>query len=91
MSNEQFQGQPNPFKQEAPMNQEQARGKFEQLKGKIKEAWGRLTDDEIALYNGKRDQFLGKVQEKQGLMKQEAEEQLRNIERAINASNERAA
>ena len=62
------------------MNQDQAKGKFDQLKGKIKETWGRLTDDEIALYNGKRDQFLGKVQEKYGIMEAEAEKQLKKME-----------
>ena len=34
---------------------------FNQMKGKLKETWGRLTDDDIALYEGKRDQFLGRI------------------------------
>lgn len=62
------------------MNVDRAKGKFEQLKGKLKTTWGRLTDDEIALYNGKREQFLGKLQEKYGLMKDDAESQLKKLE-----------
>jgi uncharacterized protein YjbJ (UPF0337 family) len=62
------------------MNQEEAKGKFDQLKGKIKESWGRLTDDDIALYNGKREQFLGRLREKYGYVQDEAESQLRKFE-----------
>jgi uncharacterized protein YjbJ (UPF0337 family) len=46
------------------MNTEQAHGKFEQLKGKIKETWGRLTDDDLALYEGNREKFYGKLEDK---------------------------
>jgi uncharacterized protein YjbJ (UPF0337 family) len=62
------------------MNQDQAKGKFTQIKGKLKETWGRLTDDDIALYEGKRDQFLGRLQEKYGFVKDEAEVQLKELE-----------
>jgi uncharacterized protein YjbJ (UPF0337 family) len=64
------------------MNQDQAKGKFEQLKGKLKETWGRLSDDDIALYNGKREQFLGKVRETYGTAQAEAENQLKKLEDA---------
>ncbi len=70
------------------MNQDQVSGKFDQLKGKIKETWGRLSDDDIALYNGKQDQFFGKLQEKYGLAKEEAENQLKEMEKT---SHNRAA
>jgi len=69
------------IKEEASMNQEQATGKFDQLKGKLKETWGRLTDDEIALYAGKRDQFFGKLEEKYGVAKEDAEEKIREMDR----------
>ncbi|MDX2027225.1 MAG: CsbD family protein [Alphaproteobacteria bacterium] len=62
------------------MNRDTIQGKAEQLKAKIKETWGRLTDDDVALYEAKRDQFFGKLQEKYGLMKDEAEEQVRELE-----------
>ena len=81
----------NPSKQEASMNQEQTKGTFDQFKGKLKETWGRLTDDEIALYNGKRDQFFGKLEEKYGLAKEEAEDRLKEIERSANYRSDKAA
>lgn len=58
------------------MNKDTVKGSFEQLKGKIKEGWGKLTDDDIALYDGKKDQFFGKVQEKYGVAKDEAQKKL---------------
>ncbi len=61
------------------MNKDQAQGKYEQIKGKIKEAWGRLTDNEIALYNGKQEEFFGKLQEKYGLAKEDAEKRIKEM------------
>ncbi len=60
------------------MNTDQTKGSFKQLKGKLKETWGRLTDDDLALYEGQQDQFFGKVQEKYGIAREEAERQIRN-------------
>jgi len=65
------------------MNQDQMSGKFDQLKGKLKATWGKLTDDEIALYSGKRDQFFGRLQEKYGLAKEDAEKQIKQFERSL--------
>jgi uncharacterized protein YjbJ (UPF0337 family) len=62
------------------MNQDQIQGKFDQLKGKIKETWGRLSDDDIALANGKRDQFLGKLKETYGLTVEDAQKRLSELE-----------
>jgi uncharacterized protein YjbJ (UPF0337 family) len=60
------------------------------MKGKLKESWGRLTDDDVALYNGKRDQFLGRLQEKYGLMKEEAEDRVKQLEASCNSSDKAA-
>lgn len=60
------------------MNKEQFEGQWQTIKGKIKEKWGKLTDDEITQINGKYDQFLGKLQKKYGLAKERAEEEVRN-------------
>ena len=46
------------------------------LKGKIKEAWGKLTDDEVQMVEGKRDQLIGVIQKKYGMAKDEVERQL---------------
>ena len=46
------------------------------MKGKVKEQWGKLTDDDLTAINGQRDQLEGKVQERYGIAKDEAKEQL---------------
>jgi len=68
------------------MNQDQIQGKFEQIKGKIKEAWGRLSDDDIALYNGKRDQFFGKLQLTYGIAKEDAQKRLDEFEKTSDSN-----
>jgi uncharacterized protein YjbJ (UPF0337 family) len=63
------------------MNRDIAAGNWKELKGKVKEQWGKLTDDDLMRIEGKRDQLLGKIQERYGLARDEAERQLSNWER----------
>lgn len=58
------------------MNWDQIKGKWTQYKGKAKEKWGDLTDDDLDRAEGRRDQLAGKVQEKYGVAKEEAERQV---------------
>ena len=58
------------------MNWNTIEGRWKELKGNIKEQWGKLTDDEIDQAEGKRDILLGKLQAKYGIAKEEAEKQL---------------
>lgn len=58
------------------MNKDQMEGNWLQFKGKVKEQWGKLTDDDLDVIAGKRDQLAGKIQERYGLTKEEAEKQL---------------
>jgi uncharacterized protein YjbJ (UPF0337 family) len=44
-------------------------GNWKQTAGKIKEKWGKLTDDDLTQINGKREQFEGKIQERYGIAK----------------------
>lgn len=60
------------------MNKEQFEGEWKELKGKVKEKWGKFTDDDITQLNGKYDQFLGKLQQRYGYNKEKAEEEIRN-------------
>jgi uncharacterized protein YjbJ (UPF0337 family) len=46
-----------------------SKGNWKQLKGKVKEQWGKLTDDDLDKMNGRRDQLEGKIQERYGLAK----------------------
>jgi uncharacterized protein YjbJ (UPF0337 family) len=73
------------------MNWDRIEGNWKQFKGQIKEQWGRFTDDELDVVAGKRDQFLGKLQEKYGITKDEAERQLLDFERNCRDISERAA
>jgi uncharacterized protein YjbJ (UPF0337 family) len=58
------------------MNWDRIEGNWKQLKGKIKEQWGELTDDDIDRIGGKRDQLAGRLQETYGIGKDEAEQQI---------------
>ncbi|MCD2513959.1 CsbD family protein [Comamonas endophytica] len=60
------------------MNEDRVSGNWKQFKGKIREQWGKLTDDDLDVVAGKRDQFIGRIQERQGVAKEEAETQLRD-------------
>ena len=57
------------------MNNDRLEGNWLQFKGKVKEQWGKLTDDDLDVIVGKRDQLLGKIQERHGLTKEAAEKQ----------------
>ncbi len=58
------------------MNWDRIEGNWKQFTGKVKEQWGRLTDDDLDVIGGKRDQLVGKVQEEYGITKDEAEKQV---------------
>lgn len=58
------------------MNWDRIEGKWKQFKGVAKEKWGELTDDDLDQMAGKRDQLVGKVQERYGIAKDEAERQV---------------
>jgi uncharacterized protein YjbJ (UPF0337 family) len=58
------------------MNWDQIEGNWKQLEGKIKQKWAKLTDDDLALINGKRIELVGKIQERHGITKEQAEKQL---------------
>lgn len=58
------------------MNWDQIEGKWKHYKGKAREAWGELTDDELDRVAGKRDQMVGLVQEKYGKAKSDAEREV---------------
>lgn len=62
------------------MNWNIVEGNWQQMKGKIKEQWGELTDDHLDVIAGKRDQLLGRIQEAYGIGQDEAERQVREFE-----------
>jgi uncharacterized protein YjbJ (UPF0337 family) len=58
------------------MNWIQVEGKWKQFKGSVKENWGKLTDDDLEQISGRKDKLIGKLQERYGIQKEEAEKQL---------------
>lgn len=58
------------------MNEYIIKEKWAQLKGKAKEKWGELTNDDLDIIEGKRDQLAGKICEKYGCTKEEAEKEI---------------
>jgi len=58
---------------EVIMNWEQLEGSWKQLKGTVRQKWAKLTDNDLEYIAGKRDRFVGKLQERHGLSKEEAE------------------
>jgi uncharacterized protein YjbJ (UPF0337 family) len=58
-------------------------GNWKQFKGKVKETWGDLTDDELEEIAGKRDVLLGKIQEKYGIAQDEADKRIKDFEKTL--------
>jgi uncharacterized protein YjbJ (UPF0337 family) len=58
------------------MNWDRIEGNWKSFKGKVKEQWGKLTDDDLDRAAGKRDQLAGSIQERYGIAKDEADRQL---------------
>ena len=61
------------------MNDEQLQGKWEQMKGKVKQHWGNLTDDDIRIIDGKKDELVGKIIERHGIAKEQAKKDVDNF------------
>ncbi len=64
------------------MNWDRIQGDWKQVTGKAKEQWGKLTDDDFTVVAGRRDQLAGKIQERYGIAKDEAEKQIATWERS---------
>ena len=60
------------------MNWDRVEGNWRQFSGKVKEKWGKLTDDDLQVINGQQDQLIGRIQERYGVAKEEAQNQVKN-------------
>jgi uncharacterized protein YjbJ (UPF0337 family) len=65
------------------MNWDQIAGNWKQIKGVVREKWGKLTDDDVDVIAGRREILLGKIQEKHGIAREEAEKQLKAWEDSL--------
>ena len=62
------------------MNHDRIEGNWKQVKGKVKEQWGKLTDDDLTVVAGKRDQLAGKIQERYGYARDKADQEITAFE-----------
>lgn len=62
------------------MNNDILAGKWKQLRGQAQQKWGQLTDDDLDRVEGKRDELIGRVQERYGVARNEAERQVSEFE-----------
>jgi uncharacterized protein YjbJ (UPF0337 family) len=67
------------------MNWDQVQGKWKQYKGKAKERWGQLTDDDLDTIDGRSQQLVGKLQERYGIAKEQAEKQANEFVKSLDA------
>jgi uncharacterized protein YjbJ (UPF0337 family) len=58
------------------MNSDIIEGKWDQLKGKVREKWGKLTDSDMQMIQGKKEQLIGKLQERYGYAKDQAQNEV---------------
>ncbi|MBL8687700.1 MAG: CsbD family protein [Rhodospirillaceae bacterium] len=66
------------------MNWDIAGGNWKTFKGKVKQQWGKLTDDDLTQIEGKRDELVGRLQERYGIAKDEADKQIKDWESRLN-------
>ncbi|MGH9684680.1 MAG: CsbD family protein [Candidatus Acidiferrales bacterium] len=69
------------------MNWDQVQGTWKQYKGKAKEKWGQLTDDDLNVIDGQRQQLVGKIQERYGIAKEAAERQADEFVKTLNQAS----
>ena len=61
------------------MNWDEVKGNWKNLKGQVKERWGKLTDDDLTVIEGKKEQLIGKIQERYGYEKEQAEKEIKDF------------
>jgi uncharacterized protein YjbJ (UPF0337 family) len=71
---------------EFAMNWDQIKGDWKNFKGKLREKWGELTDDDVDVINGQREQLVGSLQKRYGVAKEEAQRQVQEFEDACQMS-----
>lgn len=63
------------------MNEDRIEGSWKEVKGKVKERWGRLTADDVDVIEGRREQLIGRIQQRYGRTRDEVEREVREWER----------
>ena len=68
------------------MNEDTIKGQWKQLAGKMKEKWGKLTDDDLKVAEGSSEYLAGKVQERYGVARDEADEQVKEFRKNLDSN-----
>lgn len=68
------------------MNEDTLKGRWLQLKGKVRERWGKLTDDDLDQVQGRVEQLVGRIQQRYGIERDEAQQQFDAWWRSAEAS-----
>jgi len=67
------------------MNRDRIEGNWKKLKGKVREKWGELTDDDFERIAGKKDELVGRLQERKGIARDEAEREVQEWSKGLDA------
>jgi uncharacterized protein YjbJ (UPF0337 family) len=70
------------------MNTDQMSGKWKQMKGAAKQQWGKLTEDDLQVIDGKREALAGKLQERYGMAKEDAQKKADDWFKSFRPENE---
>lgn len=62
------------------MNEDKIQGNWKEFKGKVKQHWGKLTDDRLDVMSGRREELAGEIQQAYGITRDEAEKQVKDFE-----------
>lgn len=65
------------------MNEDRIKGQWKQLAGKLKEKWGKLTDNDLQRADGTSEYLAGRLQERYGIARDEAKRQIREFEKTL--------
>jgi len=65
------------------MNEDRIKGQWKQLAGKLKEKWGKLTDDDLKVAEGNSEYLTGKIQERYGVAQDEAKRQIKEFDKTL--------
>jgi uncharacterized protein YjbJ (UPF0337 family) len=71
------------------MNEDTLKGQWTQIKGRVREQWGKLTNDDLDQIHGRAEQLIGKVQERYGIQRDEAKRQVDDFMRSTEPSTRR--
>ena len=66
------------------MNKDQAAGGWKEIKGKLKQQWGKLTDDDFTVLEGSAQELSGRIQKRYGIAREEAEKQVEDFRKTNN-------